>query len=71
MSGKNTITRSVAPKSVFLSAQAVISSAVSLNQGDLIVFNDTTNLLALAAAETDGATYLGYRDWETDRKSVV
>jgi len=49
----------VAPKSVFPSAQAVISSAVSLNQGDLIVFNDTTNLLALAAAETDGATFLG------------
>lgn len=55
--GRNTKTREVNSSSVFMSAINVISSAVSFNQGDLLVF--TSNLLALPAAESDGATFLG------------
>ncbi|HCW07033.1 MAG TPA: hypothetical protein DGG95_06675 [Cytophagales bacterium] len=59
MAGVNNITRSIAPKSVFESALSVISSAVSFNQGDLLVFDDTNNLLKKPAAETEGNTFLG------------
>lgn len=57
--GKNTIVRSVNPTSVFESAKAVINATVSINQGDLVVFDNTANLLKLAAAESEGATFLG------------
>lgn len=55
----NRITRSIRPGSVFESAQNVIDSTVSYNQGDLLVFDDTNNLVAKASAEADGATFLG------------
>lgn len=57
--GVNKITRSVAPKSVFESAQAVITSAVSFNQGDLLILNTSSHILAKPAAEADGLTFLG------------
>ena len=56
---KNRITRSVAPKSMFPSAQAVISSSVSFNQGDLLVFDDTNNVLKVPSSESEGSTFLG------------
>ena len=59
MSGLNTITRAVAPKSAFESAKNVISSAVSFNQGDLLVLDTTTHLLKVAALEADGANFQG------------
>ena len=59
MAGVNKITRSVAPKSLFESAINVITSAVTIAQGDLVIFNDTSNILDLPAAEADGATFLG------------
>ena len=59
MAGVNNITRMVAPKSIFESAINVISSSVSFNQGDLLVFDDTNNVLKKPAAETEGATFLG------------
>lgn len=59
MAGVNKITRSVSPKSIFPSALAVISSSVSFNQGDLLVFDDTNNVLKKPAAETEGLTFLG------------
>jgi hypothetical protein len=59
MSGKNTIVREVGRKSIFESAINVVSSAVSINQGDLVVFDDTANLLKLPSAETEGSTFLG------------
>jgi hypothetical protein len=59
MAGKNNITRSVAPKSIFPSARDVITSAVSFNQGDLLVFNDTSNILKVPSLETEGNTFLG------------
>ena len=58
MAGKNTAVRGIS-KSIFMDAKAVITSAVSINQGDLVVFNDTSNILALPAAEADGLTFLG------------
>jgi len=57
--GKNTIVRSLAARSVFPDAKPVISAAVSFNQGDLLMFNTSTNLLALPAAEADGVTFVG------------
>lgn len=59
MPGVNTIVRSVAPKSLFESARAVITAAVSFNQGDLLVFDDTNNRLKVPAAEAEGSTFLG------------
>lgn len=59
MAGANRITRSVAPKSLFESALAVIDATVSINQGDLVVFDDTNNRLKKAAAEAEGSTFLG------------
>lgn len=57
MAGKNTITREVRPASIFESAVNVISSAVSFDQGDLLILS--SNLLAKPAAESDGSTFLG------------
>jgi hypothetical protein len=59
MAGVNKIVRDLGKKSVFPDATAEISSAVSFNQGDLLVFNDTTNLLKVPAAEAEGLTFLG------------
>jgi hypothetical protein len=59
MAGVNKIVRNIGAKEIFPDATAVISSAVSFNQGDLLVFNDTTNLLAVPALETEGVTFLG------------
>lgn len=59
MSGKNRIVRTVAEKSIFESAKAVVSAAVSFDQGDLLVFDDTANLLKKPAAEAEGATFVG------------
>jgi len=59
MAAKNTIVREVGRKSIFESAINVISTAVSFNQGDLLVLNDTSNLIAIPAAETEGNTFLG------------
>lgn len=56
---KNRITREIAKNSLFASALKVISSAVSFNQGDLLVFDDTANLLKVPAAEAEGSTFLG------------
>lgn len=59
MSGKNTIVRSVSPKSIFESAISVISSSFSCLQGDLLVFDATNNVLKVPSAETEGNTFLG------------
>ncbi len=59
MAGKNRIVRTVEAKTLFPSAKAVVDSTVNINQGDLVIFDDTNNLLALASAETDAATFLG------------
>jgi hypothetical protein len=56
---KNRITREIAKNSLFASALKVISSAVSFNQGDLLVFDDTANLLKVPTLETEGNTFLG------------
>lgn len=57
---KNRITRSVSNgKSIFPDASAVHSSSTSYNQGDLLIFDDSANVVKVAAAESDGATFLG------------
>lgn len=57
--GLNTITRSVAPKSIFESAKNVISSTTSFLQGDLLIFDTSTKVLRVAATEAEGATFCG------------
>lgn len=59
MAGVNTLARRVAPKAVFVDAKSVVDSTVSFNQGDLLVFDATANLLKKPSAETEGATFLG------------
>lgn len=56
---KNREIRDIARKSLFASALNVISSAVSFNQGDLLVFDDTANLLKVPSAEAEASTFLG------------
>lgn len=60
MGGVNRITRlGGQKKSLFPSAINVIDSTVSFEQGDLLVFDDTANLLKVPAAEAEGETFLG------------
>lgn len=59
MAGVNRIVRSINPKSVIEDARSSIDSTVSFNQGDLLVFDDTANLLKVPTAEADGSTFLG------------
>lgn len=63
---KNRITRSVRPGSAFESAKSVISSASTWNQGDLVYFDDTANVLKAVTADADGATFCGIA-----RQSIV
>lgn len=56
---KNLITRSVRPGSIFESALALISSAVSFNQGDLLYLDTVNHLIKPVTADADGATILG------------
>lgn len=58
-SAKNRVTRANERKSFFESAKAVISSAVSWNQGDLLYFDDAANLIKVVAATGNAATFLG------------
>ena len=56
---KNTIVREIGRKSIFESAFNVTDSAVSYNQGDLLVFNATTHKIVKPSAESEGSTFLG------------
>jgi hypothetical protein len=63
---KNRITRSVRPGSAFESAKQVVGSASTWNQGDLLYFDDSANLLKPVTADADAATFCGIA-----RQSVV
>jgi hypothetical protein len=63
---KNRITRSVRPASAFESAKSVISSASTWNQGDLVYFDDTANVLKAVTSDANCATFCGIA-----RQSVV
>jgi hypothetical protein len=57
--GINTIARKIGTKTRFVDISAKIDSTVSFNQGDLLVWDNTNKLVVKAAAEADGATFLG------------
>ena len=57
--GVNNIVRSVSPKSIFESALNVIDATSTWEQGDILVFDDTANLIKKPAAEADCSTMLG------------
>lgn len=59
MAAKNRITVSVRPGTVFPDALKVISSAISWEQGDLLYFDDTNNLLKPLASDATAATVCG------------
>lgn len=60
MAGINRIVRlGGEKKSLFPSALKVVTSAVSFEQGDFLVFDDTNNRLKVPAAEAEGSTFLG------------
>jgi len=59
MLGVNSLARRVATKAVFPDIKALISSAISFNQGDLLWFDNAANLVKKVTAEADGATILG------------
>ena len=54
---KNRIVQSIAPKTVFPDASAIVDATVSYNQGDLLALD--SGLLKAVAADADGATILG------------
>lgn len=56
---KNRIVRQVAPISLFEEAIALVSSAVSWNQGDLIYLDTVNNLLKPMASDANCATICG------------
>lgn len=57
--GKNTVTRSVAPKSLFESAINQISSACTWNQGDMLYFDTTAKILKPMDSEANGEFMCG------------
>lgn len=56
---KNRITRSPQPMSDFESAKALISTAVSFNQGDLLYLDTVNNLIKAVTADADAANFSG------------
>lgn len=56
---KNTLARSIGGKTMFPDIENVVSSATTFVEGDLLIFNDTTNRIERPAAEADGAFLIG------------
>ena len=56
--GKNRIVRNVAPKSIFAAADAVTGTG-SYEQGDLLIFDDSANVIRKPTTEAECATILG------------
>jgi len=56
---KNRIVRQVAPISLFEEAQALVSSAIDWNQGDLIYLDTVANLLKPLGSDANAATICG------------
>ena len=56
---KNRITRTERASSVFPDATQAIDATISYNQGDLLFFDDSANLLKPIAAEADAETFCG------------
>lgn len=59
MSGVNRIVRSVDQNSLFEDCKALLSSAVTFNQGDLLYLNTSTHLLSRLSSEGNAATFCG------------
>jgi hypothetical protein len=59
MAGKNRITRSNRPLSIFEGAKVVIGASTSFNQGDLLIFDAGDATIKHAAVEADGAGFVG------------
>lgn len=72
MAGSNRIVRTVEKKTIFPSALKLVDSTSDWNQGDLLVFNDTTNKIVKPSAEAEGSTFLGIAEQTvTDGKIAV
>lgn len=56
---KNNIVRSIAPKSIFESSKNVLSATNDFNQGDLIAFDTSLNVLKAVSATADAEFILG------------
>jgi hypothetical protein len=56
---KNRIVRQVAPISLFEDATALVSSAISWNQGDLVYLDTTNHLLKALDSDAHAATICG------------
>ena len=59
MAAKNRIVRSIKPGSIFESAKNVIDTTISFEQGDLMYFDDTANLIKKVTSDANAATFLG------------
>lgn len=59
MAGVNRITRTVERKTVLPEMKGAVSSATNINQGDLCVFDTTTNRVRAVTTGDDGTTFIG------------
>lgn len=57
--GINNIKSEIAPKTIFRDVGGLVSSTISWEQGDILVFDDAANKVKAASAEADGLTVLG------------
>lgn len=57
--GTNSLARRIATKTRFVDISNKVTGSTSFNQGDHLIFDDTTNLVRKPTVETEGATYLG------------
>lgn len=72
MSGTNRIVRTVAKNTVFPSILKLVDSTSDWDQGDLLIFDDTTNKVRRPTLETEGNTFLGIAEQSvTDGKLAV
>lgn len=59
-SGKNTVIRSVRPASLFEEVQPLLTTTLSISQGDHVVLDTSLNVLKIPVTESsDSANYLG------------
>lgn len=59
MAGINAVAREVNTNAVFVDIHGLVDATVSFAQGDLLIFNSGSGLVALPAAESEGASFLG------------
>ncbi len=59
MAGKNTEVKQIAPKQIFPDVRGITSALSDWSQGDLLIFDTTSNIVRACTAEAEAAYSLG------------